>query len=218
MPTFEFRATFDEWWTMLDAILDEHRMKFAVDKSYEEPRCGYYDHLTEELKQAIFSGTRRIFLLSPAFSTEPLFLRLQPTGINQGKYFIDIARGGPSMDMSMCPRFEEGGLSWFAEADLGCQNRYWDESLINSYRAPRDLVRLFVAIKKTLQQHLLRKTIHGHVRWVSPEVWHLFETGKAALRLDGKCYNVHGEVPAPSAWRKKPIIRSSISGGVPPLP
>jgi len=213
MPTFEYRATFDEWWTMLEAILGEHRMKFAVDRSYGEPRCEYYDHLTEELKQAIFSGTRRIYLLSPAFSRNPLFLRQQPTGINQGKYFIDIARGGPSMDMSMCARFEERGLSWFAEADLGFQTRYWDDSLTKSYRAPRDLVRCFVAIKKTLQQHLLRKTIHRHVRWVSPDVWQLFETGKAAFRLDGKCYTVEGEVPPPSAWRKKPIIRTSASGG-----
>lgn len=208
MATFRYRVTFDEWFVALDSILREHDLRFVVHKAYEQPRCEYHRRVTTELSHEIISTARRIFLVGTAFSREPLYLRRQSAGANAGRYFVDIARGGPAMDMGMCARFEEGGFSWFAEGDLAFQTRYWDDSLIESYPAPQELKNMFDAVQNTLQQHLLQKPIDGHVRWISPEVWKLFETGKAALGVAGKCCTIHGEVPRPKPWQKSPIHRT----------
>ena len=213
MSQFEYLVTFDEWWIMLDAVLREHRLRFAIDRVYEHSRCEYHDQLTAELRKAILTSTRSVFLVGEAFSRGPLYLRQQRNGINQGKYFVDVDRGGPAIEMRMCAQFEDGDLIWFGEGAVGIQRRNWNDSLTASRPASRELKQAFAAVRATLKQHLLKKEVHGHVRWMSPEAWKLFESGKAAWAMAGKCFTVHGEVPPPSQWRRKQIVRGPEQGG-----
>src|SRR5258706_764786 len=200
MGEFVYYSTKDEWWGLMEAVLETHNVRFAVDRAYAEPWADCHGKLTDELRDEI-RPLPRVYLVGDSFSDDPLYLWRQDGGINAGKYFIDISRGGPAMDLSMPAQFEEGGLVWFAEGSLGFQKLYWNDALTQAYPASKPLKDAFGLIKRTLQRHLLERKVAKQKMWVSPKAWELFEAGKAAFPVSVKCFTVHGEVPPPTPWR-----------------
>lgn len=200
MGRFEYDTTIEEWWALFATILERHRLKFAVDRWYDEPTCQYFSHLPESLKEVILGSKRRVYLLG-TFSNGPLHMNEQRTGTKVGSYAIDPFRGGPWLDFTMPAVFQEGGLTWFGQGHLMFQKLYWDDSLASANPASKELKDAFGSVKSTLQAFLSLRRIQTTKRWVSPGAWDLFLSGRAAFPIGGKCFTAMGEVPPPKPWR-----------------
>jgi hypothetical protein len=205
MAEFWYYSLKDDWWTILEVIVTRCDLRFAVDRPYNSPNCEYYSAVTTELR-TLDPPVSRVYLLGATYSRNPVFMRRQESGALSGSYFIDISRGGPCVDLIRSGEIEERGTFWIAEGWLSLQKRYWNDSLTQPYATTRELKDAFGAIKRTLQGMLLERTVAGRRLWVSPKACELFETGKAAFPVDGKCYSKDGEIPPPTVWRHTPII------------
>src|ERR1700683_2361066 len=207
MAGFWYFCTPEEWWELLDNVLEYQALKFVIDKPYSDANVSHYGRITDELRVSL-PPRPRVYLLGDAFSDKPPFLRKQESGVMAGKFFVDISRGGPMLDFIMPAQFEERGLFWFGEGTLTFQKLYWNDSLTQATPASKALKDAFGLIKRTLQRRLLERKIGGQETWISPKAWELFEAAKAAFPVAGKCYTKNGEVPPPTPWKRTPIVRA----------
>jgi hypothetical protein len=186
MAQFVYYSTVEEWWPIFAAILNEHSLRFAVDRPYAEQSCEYYTTIGNELK-TMKPPVSRVFLLGDAFSDAPLFLRKQESGSMAGKYFIDVSRGGPALDLTMPADFGRGDILRLGPQWVSFQKLYWDDTLSVPLQAQNGLKDAFGAVKKTLQRKLLRQELN-EVFWVSSGAWSLFEAGQAAILSGGQWF------------------------------
>ncbi len=212
MADFFYTSATDEWWELLDTVLQECAGHLVVDQPYPGSKVTYHAALTADVRGEVLNATRSIYLFPDDPRVSNAFLRRQPTGACAGMYFIDTSRGGPSVRIHMPAQFEDDHLIWFGAAKLTIQSNYWNDSFTQSYAAPAYLKSYFAAIKRTIQKRMLKKEIAGQARWISAVAWQLFEDGKAAVGQKGKCYTIDGEVPPPTVWRRTPIISISAGG------
>jgi|SRR5579859_144783 len=187
MAEFNFYSTSGEWDPFFELLVQRHLVRFAVDREYESPECPYHTSLADAKKLEV-QPISRVYLLNDAYARSALHLRRQQTGPQEGKYFIDMSRGGPAMELTFPSDNRDEALTRILPERLSFRKVYWNDDLTRAYPAPKELKDVFGGIKRSIQRWCTKKVLQGEC-WVSALTWDLFERGEAIILDEGKWFH-----------------------------
>jgi hypothetical protein len=186
MAEFQFYARKSEWWKLLQSVLKPGDLRFAADRWYESAKCEYYDKIDEHAKAAILDGKPRVFLIPKGAGS--LRLGKQDAGPRGGQYYVDFARGEPSIEFRLPSEYEESGVIRLVPGGIAYQRKYDTDDRSDAFSPTSDFVAVFARVRDVLKENLARVNATKPI-WLSPAAQQLLSRGKGALLIRGRWVN-----------------------------
>ena len=183
MAEFHFYARKSEWWKLLQNVLGAADLRFAVDRWYDTAKCTYFENVGDKAKAAILEGKPRVFLIGKD-TRGSLRLKRQDAGPRAGQYYVDFARGEPSIEFRLPGEYLEAGLTRLPPGGIAYQRKYDTDDRSDTFSPTADFVALFAQVRDALKKCLVRVNATKQV-WISPAAQELVSSGKAALLVNG---------------------------------
>ncbi len=179
MTEFSFLATWNDTWVILDSILEKEEYILIPDLRYDTPSPVYVTALSESVKSEL-KVIRHAYLWGKRFSLFPPVLQRIAEGVNAGKYFVELSSGGPGLELTIPPCYEDGGTLNLGPGMLSLPRR-WLNPETNIWQKPTEEVKNgFADVKRGIKRHLARHPDHPQI-WSGPEALKLLKTNKARI-------------------------------------
>jgi hypothetical protein len=190
---------------MLNAVIQENSLKFAVDQWYPTPDCPMYSEADEALMERIFANRRRVYLVGN-FTTHGLYFVKQDTGERAGWYDTNISRLGPLIELSFPTWFLEDDLRRITNGNLHHPSEYWNSDLTECVKASEAVRAAYTGIKRTLKKWVKRVDFHAPI-WVSQPALDLARSCRATVLVNG--YWVCGP-PGKLSIQRRPQVNDAL--------
>jgi len=164
------------------ACLFELGFRAIPNLTYEHPQAREFARADGDLHQTI-EINRILFLAGPYSKRSPYFVRL-PSGRYEGRYQIDINRGGPLISLALPGSVHEGGLVKLTPGSLFHPRLYWDDDNALSTRPPELLRDYYGRLRKAISKIAVPQKPLG-IR-ITKNALGRYEMGSAEILVDGK--------------------------------
>lgn len=181
MSQFSFLGTWKDSWAILDSILEGEDSSLIPDLKYAQPEPLCVRVLDDDVKDTLMH-CRNLFIWGKTFSSFPPFLQRIPDGINAGKYFLEIAKGGPGLELTLPPCYTEDKVLNLGPGTLSYQ-RQWFNPEANAWQKPTEQVKAaFKEVTTRIKRHLVRYPRSGQREvWIGHDAVQLVESKEARI-------------------------------------
>lgn len=181
MSQFDYFATWEDSWLLLERIFASGDITALLDDNYESPTPTHLQCLDSTVREFI-KRKRSLFLLSPKFSQTPLRMSRIGQGDQVGRFFVDPIVGGPHLHLTIPACYDDRSMLNLSAGILSYPKR-WLNTLTNEWeRSTHSLAEGFAEVVKTMKTVLTKKAFEKPV-WIGPDAASRVEKGSAVLRM-----------------------------------
>lgn len=182
MAEFIFYGSVDDREDLLRQLLGAG-YKLIPSRSYPTAVPDVFERLDTKLLRAV-EVNKLLYVIGPFTARAPFMTQLK-RGEYQGRYTVDLSRGGPLLSMSLPGCNVEGEVAKLTPGSLFHPREYWDDAIETSFRASEAVREHFSAIKKIVTKVTLPRRAGRNIR-IGPDGARLFDAGLAKILVDGK--------------------------------
>jgi hypothetical protein len=179
MMEYSFVGTWNDSWTILDAILQGDGLSLIPDLNYVNPEPTYSKVLNDRLK-AMLLERRHLFIWGAAFSLFPPLIKRIDEGIKAGKYFVSATEGGPVLELTLPACYEGQGILNLGPGTLFCPRKTFDPATNIGHNPSVELRAGFREVRNRMKRSLVRYKPCPEI-WIGQEAIGLLEQGKAMI-------------------------------------
>ena len=185
MKEFGFYGIDEDKHRIINAIFTLGDYALIPDLNYDKPTPKIYASSESDLFEAV-TRKKRLYVTGP-FAEKPVSLRPIKGGQCDGGYYIDEARGGPLLMLSLPGCKQTAGLTELVPGDFFYRAEYWDDKTTHPLKPSDKLKSHYKRIKDTIKEHLVRKSPNNI--WIGVAAWELLIQGKANILYNGNWWD-----------------------------
>lgn len=181
MPSFQFFGTWDDSWTILQAILEQGDFEVTPDIRFEAPEPLKANHIDEKLK-SMCQERGGVYIWSKQYTVHPPHLVRIEEGKYAGRYFVDMSKGGPGVNLHLPVCYTTDGLIrlssgslWLQSRTLNTEKNVWEPPSTSLKAGYRKLINL-------IKRHLTVWQSDSKV-WIGEFAKQLLESGIARITV-----------------------------------
>jgi hypothetical protein len=179
MAQFDYLGTWNDSWQILARILERGGTRLVPDLWYTSPEPLYIEAIDSTAKE-VLTKRRRLCIWADDFSRFPPIIKPVDYSRPDTLYTLQPTRGGPSIDFTLPPCYEEEGFTNLANGMCVAHGHYWNPESEVWERASANLQAGRKDIVRRMKQYLVRYKFHKHI-WIGPDGLRLLEEGKARI-------------------------------------
>ena len=156
MRQFDFLATWDDSWRIVEALLEMKGVSLIPDFNYSEPEPQTVSELSQEVRDKL-QQRAQLFIWSDSFSLHPPVLKRIEGRTSGVWYSVTAQEGGPCLSLMLPACYHDGGHLNLASGTLSCQKLYLNPNSGNWEPPTIELVNGFKQIVRLLKNSFLQR-------------------------------------------------------------
>lgn len=189
MAEFSFWAAEEDRIKIINAILAFGSYSLVPDLNYPDSQPEIYTSPEDSLFEAT-TKKKRLYIIGP-YSEAPVSLRQIKSGACDGGYYVDEARGGPLLVLSLPGCKIVDGMTELTPGDFFHRTEYWDDATTRPIKPSDELKNHYGILLKEIKRHLVREHI-GQTVWMGQHASELLNADKAIILSSGKWWDGRG--------------------------
>ncbi len=181
MTQFDFFATWNDDWALIQKLLSVVPMSLVPDKWYRDKTLDVYKDVDAAL-QAQLAQKRRVFLVPEgAVLNTDAGLVTQRSGEKTGWHRIEPNLLGETLELTLPACFENAGTTCLGSGSLTRAKEYFNHEF-HTWQPPSDsLIAFYKQVRQVLQDNLVSSSVGKSAVWMGAEAKRLVDSGLAKI-------------------------------------
>jgi len=186
MAQFDYYATWNDDWGLLECLLHVTHAVLVPNKWYEQDQVDVYEHLTDELKSILHR--RGQLMVFPPFARidAKAGLYKHTDGPFPGWYTVRPDSFGENLQWSLSGEFIMDGTTSLSNGILSCMSEYWNHENDAWQKPSHELVQFYRHVRALFRKQMTKVDVDGVGLWMGSEAKSLYQSGQAQVMLYGK--------------------------------
>jgi hypothetical protein len=181
VPQFDFFATWNDDWVLLQRLLSVVPASLVPDKWYRDKTLVLYKDVDTDL-QAQLAQRRRVFLVPEGtpLNVDAGFV-MQKSGPKGGWYRIEPNLLGETLELTLPACFDNAGTTCLGSGSLTRAREYFNHES-RTWQSPSESLKTFYTlVRKVLQKNLISDSVGASTAWMGMEAKQLVDAGLAKI-------------------------------------